>query len=409
MFTAIPDEFPYRDPWDQTLDERLAALRRGQVKVAYVYERPDTSTFRYRAFNPGLSLEAVDSEVSASWFHLGDLLEDDRFLDVCDLLVMCRTRYDDRVARVVARGRGRGIRVLFDCDDLVFDIRFVHLVVDSLALDTAKEEIWQGWFATLGRLSATYALCDGLVTTNRFLAEQALRLDPSRHVGIMRNYLHPGQQRLSTDMFEAKRRSGYARTDDVLIGYFSGSPTHRRDFAVAAPAIARLMDRDDRVRLRVVGYLDKRGEVMRHEERIEFVPLQDFMNLQRMIAGCEINVAPLQDNLFTNCKSELKYFEAAICGTVTVASPTYAFRHSVRDGGTGFISGGHAWDDVLATAVSLVNDRDRHAAMAEAGHRHAVEAYGWDRQEEEIRGALFGPSVRLPEEAPRAVRPFASR
>jgi len=38
----------------------------------------------------------------------------------------------------------------------------------------------------------------------------------------------------------------------------------------------------------------------------------------------EIVIAPLQENVFTNCKSELKYFEAAIVGTIPSYSPKRA-------------------------------------------------------------------------------------
>ena len=74
-----------------------------------------------------------------------------------------------------------------------------------------------------------------------------------------------------------------------------------------------------------------RAAAARVPERIEVCPLQDFVNLQRLIGEVEINIVPLQDNAFTNCKSELKYFEAAIVETVTVATPTYTFSR-VRSG-----------------------------------------------------------------------------
>ena len=64
------------------------------------------------------------------------------------------------------------------------------------------------------------------------------------------------QQAVSAELYEAKRNSGFRSDGTITIGYFSGSPTHNRDFAVAAPALARLMDEDPRIRLRVVGFLE---------------------------------------------------------------------------------------------------------------------------------------------------------
>ena len=91
------------------------------------------------------------------------------------------------------------------------------------------------------------------------------------------------------------------------------------------------------------------------------------MNLQRLIAEVEINIAPLQDNLFTNCKSELKYFEAAITGTITVASPTYTFSRAIVDGGNSFLAAAYEWNAKLEAALGLVRQPSRYAEMAEEG------------------------------------------
>ena len=71
-------------------------------------------------------------------------------------------------------------------------------------------------------------------------------------------------------------------------------------------------------------------------------PAADLPPGQRLIAEVEINISPLKENQFTNCKSELKFFEAAACGTLTLASPTYAFKKSIVHGVTGFLEIGRA-------------------------------------------------------------------
>jgi len=391
MFLNIPASFPYVDPWLASHDQRIRQLMAQPRRIAYFYEYPDTSTFRYRAFNPGLTLAAnPDRGVSAAWFDHRDLEADDSFLDVADALVICRTRYNAAVARMVARARARGTMVLFDCDDLVFDTSRLHLLVDSLAQDQREEAVWNDWFASIGRIGATMRLCDGFITTNAFLAERAREYMPGLRTAIMPNYLFQAQQEFSESLHDAKRSSGWARDGRIHIGYFSGSPSHARDFAVAAPAICRLMERDPRVVLRVVGFLDPSHELMCFRDRIEFFPLQDFMNLQRLIAEVEINIAPLQENTFTNCKSELKFFEAAICGTLTLATPTFTFRHSIRHGETGFLVPAHGWDAALSEAVAIVDDTQHYAAIADAASGQAQSNYGWDRQAGTIINAVFG-------------------
>ena len=57
----------------------------------------------------------------------------------------------------------------------------------------------------------------------------------------------------------------------------------------------------------------------------------------------DVNIAPLVINDFTNCKSELKFFEAAVVETTTIASPTYAFKNAITDGKNGFLAKPGEW------------------------------------------------------------------
>ena len=159
---------------------------------------------------------------------------------------------------------------------------------------------------------------------------------------------------------------------------------------MAQGALARLLDRDPRLVVRVVGFLEPGDELLRHRDRMEVHPLQDFLNLQRLTAEVEVNIVPLQDNLFTNCKSELKYFEAAICGTLTVASPTFVFRNAITDGHTGFLACAHEWEAKLQAAIAAVEEPDAYAAIAERAFIHAKSVYGWNRQARAIVAAVFG-------------------
>ena len=97
----------------------------------------------------------------------------------------------------------------------------------------------------------------------------------------------------------------------------------------------------------------------------------------------------MQNNSFTNCKSELKFFEAAICGTLTLATPTFAFRNSISHGQTGALVPSFNWDQALQEAVSIVEDKARYDDMAEAASEHVQAAYGWDRHTQTILRAVF--------------------
>ena len=102
----------------------------------------------------------------------------------------------------------------------------------------------------------------------------------------------------------------------------------------------------------------------------------------------EINLIPLQDNIFTNCKSELKYFEAGIAGTISVASPTYTLRQSIRDGENGYLARTFEWPEKLQLAVDHLSS---YSEMAEKAHADCELRFSWTNQIEAVERALFGP------------------
>ncbi len=374
-------------PWDVPFDTRLAMLTRGTPRAAYFYSTPDTSTFRYRAYNMAQAL-SVGPGASASWFSKADMDGMGRVLAACDVLILCRnTLYDNAVARLAAQARARGVRLLFDVDDLVFDPSYTHLLMDTLGVDMTNSVVWDYWYAYVGRVGATFALCDGALVTNPTLGAHAARWSgkPARTVP---NFLNRQQQHVSAQVWQAKDDTGWARDGRLHIAYFSGSPSHNRDFALAAPAIAALMDEDPTIWLRVVGFLDAEPSLARHSDRIESLPLQDFQNLQREMGAVEVNIVPLQENPFTHCKSELKWFEAAIVGSLTLASPSHAYTGAIVHGENGWLVPSHGWKAALRQAVATVQAGA--AAVLPRARTDALTRFGFDQQRATIEQAVFG-------------------
>jgi glycosyltransferase involved in cell wall biosynthesis len=233
----------------------------------------------------------------------------------------------------------------------------------------------------MGRIGGTMRLCDGVILTNEYLAARAVDFS-GLPTSVVPNFLNRAQLDASRDILEKKRESGFRRDKHVTLGYFSGTPTHNRDFALAADSVAEIMLRDSRVRLRLVGFMEARGRLAQLADRIERFPLQDFMNLQRLIGQVELNLVPLQDNTFTNCKSELKVFEASIVGTVSIVSPSFTLRRAVIEGETGYVAQAHRWDAVIESAIAELDDA--YPAMAEAAAAMTEKQY---------RPAAFGPTI----------------
>ncbi|MBU3739735.1 MAG: glycosyltransferase family 1 protein, partial [Rhodoferax sp.] len=224
----------YQDPWHLPLPERLRALARGRARVAYFYEQADNSTFRYRVYNMAHVLNQDSARHSAAYFFLADLHRLDDIADSADLLVICRSRYDSQLQQLVAAFRRRGKRVLYDIDDYVFSIDHVHLLVNTLDLDLRNPQVWQDWFAYCARLGAALRLCDGGITTNAYLADKMAAF-AQIPVAVVPNFMNPEQLAMS-ERVHALRATQQPGADGLIhLGYFSGSPSHNRDFALVTP------------------------------------------------------------------------------------------------------------------------------------------------------------------------------
>ena len=390
MFVDLPRATgPLPVLWDRTITQRVGRLLDGDVRVAWFYGQPDTSTFRYRVAN---LVEAVNGDpsgaMSAGWFSDDDIPSILPVVPRLDAIVLARHRYGGNVRRLAVTAARAGVPLLFDTDDLVFDTRFADLVMDSLGRDPSVSLDWDVWFAYMGRLNATLRLCQGALTTNETLRTALAGHLPAESVHIVPNVLNRVQQEYSRELWESKVASGYRRSGPVTIGYFSGTPSHVRDFTVAAPALARLLARDQDVSIRIAGFLDDVGPLEEFRDRIEFVPFMHYVDLQRSIAEVEVNVAPLQHNAFNVCKSDLKFFEAAVVGTWTVASHTPSLDAAITDGVTGRLARDHEWDTSLAEAVDLARDSERYAPTMSAAAEHAHRTWAWDSVAEPVRAAL---------------------
>ena len=130
------------------------------------------------------ALRGHDEGNSASWFCRADSDHFDQIVDCCDILVICRARYTDRLSSMIERAKTLGRTVIFDVDDLVVDPQYAHLLMATLDQDTGNEAHLDYWFGYMARLSAVLQLCDRVITTNEYLASH-IRACTDKNVRIV--------------------------------------------------------------------------------------------------------------------------------------------------------------------------------------------------------------------------------
>lgn len=368
----------YRDPWNMSLGSRLSKLAAGKTRIAYFYEQPNNSTFRYRAYNMAQVLNENFEETSASYFFLDDLHELESLVNTADLIVICRSRYCHRVANLIQRFKARGKPVLFDIDDLVFDPRYCHLIVQTLS-QTRDDAVWDYWFAYTSRIAETMRLCDKVITTNEFLAQKVAEAF-SIPTAVVQNFINKEQLEVSNTTFFEKKPPSFKGDGKIRFGYFSGSPSHQNDFSIALGALESVLESNSAIELILAGYVDIERPLKKFGHRVKYENFRDYVSLQRLISSVDYNLMPLQYNAFTNCKSPLKFFEAAAVGTLSIASPAINYADVIEHGMSGYLARDYEWETVIRQALDDVTsysgnaNRARDTALARFTYRNQRKA-----------------------------------
>ena len=374
---------PWKILFPSRIKEMLEAYKQGLKIIVYLYEQADTSTFRYRAYNMCQVLQ-TSLEWHGVYFFKDELIYLQKYLDYIDIITIIRYRWDFELEGFLNAAKGKDIRLVFDVDDLIYDSRYVPLVTNTLAVNMSTKEDYDYWFTYTGRIRQTALKCDMFLSTNEYIRD-IIKEDFGKNCYIMPNFFNRLQNLASKYLCIQKHRTNNKKP--FVIGYFSGTPSHINDFLVIAPEIKSLLNDCPEMNLRIVGFMELPDYLMelRDTGRIQLIPLKNFIDLQKEIASVDVNIIPLQENKFCNCKSELKFFEASIVETISCASPTYVYKKIIQSGKNGYLC---KQGELYGTIKSLYdNGIDR--SMIKQAKRLSYNDYYYKNQQNKLENILL--------------------
>ncbi|MDG2307979.1 MAG: glycosyltransferase [Candidatus Binatia bacterium] len=312
---------------------------------------------RYRCDHLSEQLESLGVSTESATQGEIDLTD---ALDCFSIFVLHRVAYDRNIDWFLRKASERGAVVLFDTDDWVFDPE-AYRYIDTAGMSERDQKLYR---TGLERYRETIARSHGMVVSTDALFELASGLQ--KDVRTLPNVVSGEMMQLATAARAGttSRRMGGVGTS-VTLGYLSGTPTHRKDFAVAEEAIEWALDTYPSVRLLTVGHIDVSDRFGRFGERFQHMPLMPWQRLADTLARIDVNLAPLEPgNPFTASKSALKFLEAALVGVPTIASPMPDFRRAIDQKVTGWLAETPAeWREALG---HLIESPDAAREMGES-------------------------------------------
>lgn len=293
------------------------------------------------------------------------------YIDIttCDLLILHRVAYSPLVADLIELAHLRGIPVVFETDDLVFE---PELIGSIAFLDTLSVEAANRFRQDLHGQAKTFAHSDFILVTTDYLAQAAAR--HGKPVFVQRNACSAAMLQTAEAAYQLRQSTPRDPDAPIVIGYFSGTGSHNRDFLVATPALLEVMARYPNVWLHVSGHLDLDSRFNAFRERIRRAPFVAWQELSHLVAQVDINLAPLElENPFCQAKSEIKYSEAALVGVPTIASPTDAFAYAIESGVNGLLAADdEAW---LAALTLLIENEEERRRIGETARQRVYAEY----------------------------------
>ncbi len=376
-------------------------LGRAIRRIMFVIGEPGTAGATYRCLRNAAACRDAGYEADA--VALYDV--DPENLARADLLVLWRAIMTPHVKTMIELARAAGTRVIFDIDDLMTRPELARIdIIDGIRTIGATEAETRGYYTAM---HATMRAADGAIATTEELAAEMR--EQREVVLVLPNIFDEAAHRASRYARRCRLEAG--ADQHVRLGYAGGTRTHQKDFAQAAPALARVLRARPQVLLvlfqeaenqRGLVQIEEFPELAEFADRIEWRDLVPLAELPGELARFDISLAPLETgNRFCESKSELKFFEASLAGVCTVASPTGPFRRAISEGVTGFLAADR--DQWEAALLRLIDDAPLRARISRNAYHDVLWRFGPRRQAELAATLIGGFDTQAPQAAARGV------
>ncbi len=309
------------------LEFNIAPPRDAFKKFAFISGCPGDA-YRYRCEHHAEALENAGYSVD---IFLPHDLPYAQLLQNYSIVVAHRVPDDQKFHSFAKEAQKRGVLVVYDVDDLVFDPARITQI-DAYNSMTAEER--SIYLNGVERYNAALSACPMVTVSTQKLADIVHELWPEKLVLIVRNRASETMVRAAgVELAKPKETS-----EAVRIAYFSGTKTHSKDFAECVGALEWVFKTYPNSYLTIVGHLDVPAQLKTWSSRIDKLSFMPWIELPKVYRAVDINLAPLEyGNDFTKLKSELKYIEAALVKVPTIACDLGAFRETIKSGVTGIL------------------------------------------------------------------------
>jgi glycosyltransferase involved in cell wall biosynthesis/Tfp pilus assembly protein PilF len=350
--------------------------RRPIRKIAIVHFDINPQCRLYRVDQKAEHIRAAGYEVTVfGTDRLQDYLEQ---IYKFDAVIFYRTPARAAQIFAVARSRSLGITAFYDVDDLIFTNDFPDSLESYGGSIGTDEYIGLQLGVPLNRHAIT--LCDYAIASTTPLATEMAKLTIMGKAFVHRNAFGSQHENAFVRSWKPRDR------DQVVLFYGSGTKAHGSDFRdLVEPALIEMVRRHgDRVKIVLAGHvlISEALEAVRGNLEIHALNWQ-LDEYWAELSQADINIAVLQSSRMTDCKSEIKWMEAAMLGIPSVVSDTANYREVVTPGVTGMIC--RTAEDWIDNLDQLIRDKALRYRIGQAAWKRVTQKHSFATAAANIR------------------------
>ncbi len=321
--------------------------------------------------------------------HLSDIATAIRQCITVDAVIFYRVPASPDVLWSLSLLRHAEIPIFFEIDDLMFDEAYFPPSFESYAGQITHDLYVSLVLATVA-FQASMAASDYAIASTPALADAMKSRVVGQRAFVHRNALG------HTHELSYQEASQHHDRGKVRIFYGTGTKAHNDDFEynLAQPLARLLREWGDKIEVVLMGYLVLPRLLRPFSHQIIMqAPVWDLQSYWNVVREMDISIAVLDPGIIADCKSEIKWLEAAMLGVPSVVTATRTYAEIIESGKNGLlVDETSSWYGQLN---ALVADRTMRRTIGETARRYALEHYASPAMATNLK-SLFGEVTAAP-------------
>lgn len=284
-------------------------------------------------------------------------------LQLSSLVFFYRVPAEESVLSLVSEAKRLGLATLFDVDDLIFD---EALLKTNINIQNLPPKIQAQVFAGAKTYKKAMSSTEYCSASTAVLAEY-MHKHTEHETFVIPNALD--EELLQASSLEKVKKSA----STIKIVYGSGTSTHDVDFQEVSDALLGVLKKYPHVHLIIHGTLTLPENFKAFAGQVHTIPFMKSSEYYAALNSYDINIAPLEQSVFNDAKSNIKYLEASVVRMPTIASGVAEYKAIIENGVNGFIAcNKQAWVTALET---LIENQELRISMGENAYHTVMNSY----------------------------------